>query len=171
MSASVVAKKPNDGPPKSSRLPSVWPSPTAMSTPHSAGVLSSASGSGSQMSSTVSSVRNTSFSGPDTAMRFRGSFANARRFAAVHADAPDCHASASGTRWSISTAVEVPTPRLNWIVVPVFPLPNITYAQGAIAITVSGETVGAIGVSGAPGGNFDEDCARAALGKIKDRMK
>ena len=55
--------------------------------------------------------------------------------------------------------------------VPVFPLPNITYAQGAVAVTVNGETVGAIGVSGAPGGNFDEDCARAALGKIKDRMK
>ena len=55
--------------------------------------------------------------------------------------------------------------------VPVSPLPNITYAQGAVAINVNGETVGAIGVSGAPGGNFDEDCARAALGKIKDRMK
>jgi hypothetical protein len=27
------------------------------------------------------------------------------------------------------------------------------------------------GVSGAPGGQFDEECARAALGKIKDRMK
>ena len=27
ISASVAAKKPNDGPPKSSRLPSVWPSP------------------------------------------------------------------------------------------------------------------------------------------------
>src|SRR3954453_21848861 len=55
--------------------------------------------------------------------------------------------------------------------VPVFPLPNITYAQGAVAITVNGETIGALGVSGAPGGNFDEECARAALGKIKDRMK
>ncbi len=31
------AKKPNDGPPKSSRLPSVWPSPTATSTPQLAG--------------------------------------------------------------------------------------------------------------------------------------
>src|SRR5438477_6220476 len=38
--------------------------------------------------------------------------------------------------------------------VPVFPLPNITYAQGAVAITVNGETIGALGVSGAPGGNF-----------------
>jgi len=25
-------------------------------------------------------------------------------------------------------------------------------------------------VGGAPGGNFDDDCARAALAKIKDRM-
>jgi uncharacterized protein GlcG (DUF336 family) len=55
--------------------------------------------------------------------------------------------------------------------VPQTPLPNVTYAQGAVAIVVNGETVGGLGVSGAPGGNFDEDCARAALGKIKDRMK
>jgi uncharacterized protein GlcG (DUF336 family) len=55
--------------------------------------------------------------------------------------------------------------------VPVFPLPNITYAQGAIAIVASGETIGALGVSGAPGGQFDEECARGAMAKIKDRMK
>jgi uncharacterized protein GlcG (DUF336 family) len=55
--------------------------------------------------------------------------------------------------------------------VPVFPLPNITYAQGALAIVANGETIGALGVSGAPGGNFDEDCARFALDKVKDRMK
>lgn len=55
--------------------------------------------------------------------------------------------------------------------VPVFPLPNITYAQGALAIVHNGEMIGALGVSGAPGGNFDEDCARFALDKVKDRMK
>ena len=55
--------------------------------------------------------------------------------------------------------------------VPVFPLPNITYAQGAVAIIANGETIGALGVSGAPGGNFDEECARHALDRIKDRMK
>ena len=37
MCSSVAQKNPNDGPPKSSRLPSGWPSPTAMSTPHSPG--------------------------------------------------------------------------------------------------------------------------------------
>jgi uncharacterized protein GlcG (DUF336 family) len=55
--------------------------------------------------------------------------------------------------------------------VPQTPLPNVTYAQGAIAITAGGQTIGGLGVSGAPGGNLDEDCARAALAKIKDRMK
>ena len=55
--------------------------------------------------------------------------------------------------------------------VPTTQLPNVTYAQGAIAIMANGETIGGLGVSGAPGGNFDEECARAALGKIKDKMK
>ena len=55
--------------------------------------------------------------------------------------------------------------------VPQTPLPNVTYAQGAIAIIAGSETIGGLGVSGAPGGQFDEECARTALGKIKDRMK
>jgi uncharacterized protein GlcG (DUF336 family) len=55
--------------------------------------------------------------------------------------------------------------------VPTTQLPNVTYAQGAVAIQAGGQTIGAIGVSGAPGGQFDEECARAALAKIKDRMK
>ncbi len=55
--------------------------------------------------------------------------------------------------------------------VPQTPLPNVTYAQGGVAIMAGGATIGAIGVSGAPGGQFDEECARAALAKIRDRMK
>ena len=55
--------------------------------------------------------------------------------------------------------------------VPQTQLPNVTYAQGGIAIMHNGATIGGFGVSGAPGGNFDEECARGALAKIKDRMK
>ena len=55
--------------------------------------------------------------------------------------------------------------------VPQTPLPNITYATGGVTIMAGGNAIGAIGVSGAPGGQFDEECARAALAKIKDRMK
>ena len=50
--------------------------------------------------------------------------------------------------------------------VPQTPLPNVTYAVGGVAIMAGGQAIGGIGVSGAPGGNFDEECARAALAKI-----
>jgi uncharacterized protein GlcG (DUF336 family) len=55
--------------------------------------------------------------------------------------------------------------------VPQTPLPNVTYAVGGVTIMAGGHAVGAIGVSGAPGGQFDEECARAAIAKIQDRMK
>ena len=55
--------------------------------------------------------------------------------------------------------------------VPQTPLPNVTYAVGGVAIMAAGNTIGAIGVSGAPGGQFDEECARGAIAKIQDRMK
>jgi uncharacterized protein GlcG (DUF336 family) len=55
--------------------------------------------------------------------------------------------------------------------VPQTPLPNVTYAQGGVTIMAGGSAIGAVGVSGAPGGQFDEECARAALAKIRDRMK
>lgn len=55
--------------------------------------------------------------------------------------------------------------------VPQTPLPNVTYAQGGVAIRAGDTIIGGLGVSGAPGGQFDEVCARAALAKIADRMK
>lgn len=55
--------------------------------------------------------------------------------------------------------------------VPPTQLPNVTYAVGGVTIMVGGNAIGAIGVSGAPGGQFDEECARAALAKIEARMK
>ena len=55
--------------------------------------------------------------------------------------------------------------------VPQTPLPNVTYAVGGVTIKAGETAIGAIGVSGAPGGQFDEECARVALAKIKDRMK
>ena len=54
---SAAAKNPNDGPPKSSRLPSVWPSPTQMSTPCSPGGFRMPSGSGSAAHTTSAPVR------------------------------------------------------------------------------------------------------------------
>jgi uncharacterized protein GlcG (DUF336 family) len=50
------------------------------------------------------------------------------------------------------------------------PLPNVAYSVGGVAIVAGGNIIGGIGVSGAPGGNFDDECARAAIAKIQDRM-
>jgi uncharacterized protein GlcG (DUF336 family) len=55
--------------------------------------------------------------------------------------------------------------------VPQTPLPNVTYAVGGLTIMAGGAAIGAIGVSGAPGGQLDEDCAREALAKIQDQIK
>ena len=50
-------------------------------------------------------------------------------------------------------------------------LPNITFTPGGITLMAGDEPIGGIGVGGAPGGNFDDDCGQAALAKIRDRMK
>jgi uncharacterized protein GlcG (DUF336 family) len=42
---------------------------------------------------------------------------------------------------------------------------------GALPITVGDDVIGAIGVSGAPGGEKDEACAKAAIDKIADQLK
>ena len=55
--------------------------------------------------------------------------------------------------------------------VPTTQLPNVTFAQGAIVIRAGGQIIGALGVSGAPGGQYDEACAKEALAKVQDRLK
>jgi uncharacterized protein GlcG (DUF336 family) len=55
--------------------------------------------------------------------------------------------------------------------VPFTQLPNVTYGVGGVTIKAGGQAIGAIGVSGAPGGQFDEACAREAIAKIQDRIK
>jgi uncharacterized protein GlcG (DUF336 family) len=49
--------------------------------------------------------------------------------------------------------------------------PHLLLAQGAIVIKIGEEFVAALGVSGAPGGEKDEACARAALDKVSDKLK
>ncbi len=50
-------------------------------------------------------------------------------------------------------------------------LPFINFTPGGVTIMTGAEAIGGIGVGGAPGGNLDDDCARAALALIRDRMK
>jgi uncharacterized protein GlcG (DUF336 family) len=43
--------------------------------------------------------------------------------------------------------------------------------QGGIPIRAAGSLVGALGVSGAPGGDIDERCALKALEKVSERLE
>lgn len=43
--------------------------------------------------------------------------------------------------------------------------------EGGLPITAAGSLVGAIGVSGAPGGDRDAECAMQALEKVADRLE
>ena len=50
-------------------------------------------------------------------------------------------------------------------------LTNIVPAQGALPIKIGNETIGAVGVSGAPGGDKDEACAKAGIEKVTADLK
>ncbi|MBP2674126.1 MAG: hypothetical protein H6Q84_966 [Deltaproteobacteria bacterium] len=42
---------------------------------------------------------------------------------------------------------------------------------GGMPVRAGNEVIGAIGVGGAPAGHLDDQCAQAALDKVKDRLK
>ena len=50
-------------------------------------------------------------------------------------------------------------------------IPGYLVLAGGVPIKNGDETIGAIGIGGAPGGNLDEECAVAALDKVKDKLK
>jgi uncharacterized protein GlcG (DUF336 family) len=50
-------------------------------------------------------------------------------------------------------------------------IPGTINAQGGVPIKVGDQTIGAVAVSGAPGGDKDVTCANAGLAKVADRLK
>jgi uncharacterized protein GlcG (DUF336 family) len=50
-------------------------------------------------------------------------------------------------------------------------LSGVIAAQGALPIKVGDDVIGAVGVSGSPGGDKDEVCAKAGLDKVADQLK
>jgi uncharacterized protein GlcG (DUF336 family) len=49
-------------------------------------------------------------------------------------------------------------------------LPGATVSSGGVMVEAGGMLVGAIGVSGAPGGDKDEACAKAGIAAIRDKL-
>ena len=53
---------------------------------------------------------------------------------------------------------------------PIGRLPGLVMSQGGLTITAGGELVGGIGVSGAPSGQTDEDCAQDGLDLVQSDL-
>ena len=68
---------------------------------------------------------------------------------------------ASGPPANLAPGAPVPAPIL----------PNTTNAMGGVPIKVGDQMIGAVSVSGAPGGDKDAACANAALSKVVDKLK
>ena len=50
-------------------------------------------------------------------------------------------------------------------------IPGFLLLGGGVPVRAGNEVIGAVGVGGAPGGHLDEQCAVAAIEKVKDQLK
>ena len=50
-------------------------------------------------------------------------------------------------------------------------LPGFLLLGGGVPVKVGNDTIGAVGVGGAPGGHLDEQCAVAAIAKVQEQLK
>ncbi len=50
-------------------------------------------------------------------------------------------------------------------------IPGFLLVGGGVPVKVGNEVIGGVGIGGAPGGHLDEQCAMAALDKVKDLLK
>ncbi len=50
-------------------------------------------------------------------------------------------------------------------------IPGVIAVGGGVPIKISGEVIGAVGVSGAPGGELDEICAKAGIARVAASLK
>ena len=93
------------------------------------------------------------------------------RFAGAHTPR-----TAGGKAWT-AVSFRTPTTELARMSQPGQPqsgirnLPRAVMLGGGLPIEAQGSIVGAIGVSGAPGGDADDSCARAGIEAIRDRIE
>jgi uncharacterized protein GlcG (DUF336 family) len=88
---------------------------------------------------------------------------------------PHTVSTASGKAWTAAT-FRTSTTELNAISQPgmmqagIRNLPGAVIVAGGLTVEAAGSLLGAAGVSGAPGGDADEACAKAGIEAIRDRL-
>ncbi|WP_027572061.1 heme-binding protein [Bradyrhizobium sp. WSM1743] len=93
------------------------------------------------------------------------------RFAGAHTPS-----TASGKAWT-AASFKASTSELNALSQPgmmqsgIRNLPGTVIIGGGLVVEAGGSLVGAVGVSGAPGGDADEACAKAGIEAIRDKLE
>lgn len=75
---------------------------------------------------------------------------------------------AASARNATSALLEMVRTNPNALTLP--DIPGFLVLGGGMPIRARDEVVGAIGVAGAPGGHLDDQCAEAAIARIRDRL-
>ncbi|MGY4508138.1 uncharacterized protein GlcG (DUF336 family) [Bradyrhizobium sp. USDA 3650] len=88
---------------------------------------------------------------------------------------PHTPSTAAGKAWT-AASFKTSTTELNAISQPgmmqagIRNLPGAVVIAGGLIVEAGGSLVGAVGVSGAPGGDADEACAKAGIDAIRDKL-
>jgi uncharacterized protein GlcG (DUF336 family) len=88
---------------------------------------------------------------------------------------PHTVSTASGKAWT-AASFRTSTTELNAISQPgmmqagIRNLPGAVIVGGGLTVEAAGTLLGAVGVSGAPGGDADEACAKAGINAIRDKL-
>jgi uncharacterized protein GlcG (DUF336 family) len=88
---------------------------------------------------------------------------------------PHTPSTAAGKAWT-AASFKTSTSELNAISQPgmmqagIRNLPGAVVIAGGLIVEAGGSLVGAVGVSGAPGGDADEACAKAGIDAIRDKL-
>src|SRR3954447_751607 len=89
---------------------------------------------------------------------------------------PHTPSTAAGKAWT-AASFKTSTTELNAISQPgmmqagIRNLPGAVLIAGGLIVEAGGSLVGAVGVSGAPGGDADEACAKAGIDAIRDKLE
>jgi uncharacterized protein GlcG (DUF336 family) len=88
---------------------------------------------------------------------------------------PHTPSTAAGKAWT-AASFKTSTTELNAISQPgmmqagIRNLPGAVVIAGGLIVEAGGSLVGAVGVSGAPGGDADEACAKAGIDSVRDKL-
>lgn len=102
-----------------------------------------------------------SLNAPKAMLRDDGATASTTEIAKMKATTVMFFNRPSGPPANLPPGAPVPPPNI----------PGTINAMGGVPIKVGEATIGAIAVSGAPGGDKDAACANAALAKVADKLK